>query len=104
MAAKEKIDWVQLILNNIKHVPAVIQTVQSVIDMKSPKPADTSEADEAIAAFVRNVDDRLNAVESENENLRNLLKNQANVLAKLQIYLYCSLGLAISTLIYAIVK
>ncbi|MEI6520938.1 MAG: hypothetical protein WCO98_13000 [bacterium] len=87
----------------LNYLPMLMQLVQSVVDLKGQKPPESSEADEALLVLIRNMDDRLNKVESENEALRNRVKNLEGVLSNMQVYLYTAIGVAVLGLIIAII-
>jgi hypothetical protein len=85
------------------YLPMLMQVVQSVVDLKGQKSADGNETDEALLVLIRNVDERVNNIEIENEALRNRVKNLESVLSNQQVYLYTATGLAVIGLIVAII-
>jgi len=85
------------------YLPMLMQVVQSVVDMKGQKSPENKEADEALLIMMRDMDNRLNNVEVENDALRNRVKNLESVLSTQQVYLYTAIGVAVIGLITAII-
>ena len=87
----------------LNYLPMLMQTVQSVVDMKGQKTTENNEVDEALLVLIRNANERISAVEAENESLRNRIKNLENILTSQQVYLYSAVGVTVVGLIVSII-